>query len=326
MKERVKKLFIICYLLLLSGFIYAQQLPLYSQYMMNGFLVNPAMAGSDGYTTASLTTRDHWLGFENSPKTYAISLQSRILWQKSRVTRKTPGYSGSLSKKSGRVGLGGYIFNDKNALVNRTGFQFSYAYHLFIRNTQLSFGLAASAFQFKIDESKLDPRDPEPLLAEGFDNLIYVPDFTFGVYLLNRRSFLGLSAAQLFQTRIRVGQENVDYRMKRHYYLMGGYRFDTGNDTELEPSFLLKGTELGFIQTDVNLKLIYKEFYWAGISYRTQTSVGLLLGGKAGKFYFGYAFDYNLSNIRKYTFGSHEINLAVKFGDNSRRYRWLIRY
>lgn len=301
-------------------------MPLYSQYMMNGFLINPAIAGSDGYTTATLTTRDHWLGFENSPKTYAMSIQSRILWQKSQVKRRSSKNSGKYSKKTGRVGLGAYVFNDKNALINRTGVQVSYAYHLFIQNTQLSFGLAASAFQFKIDQEKLAFRDVEPLLAEGFDNLIYIPDFTFGIYLLNRKSFLGLSAAQLFQTRIRVGQVNADYRMKRHYYLMGGHRFELSGDTEIEPSLMVKGTELGFVQADINLKFLYKEFYWAGISYRTQTSIGLLLGGKAKKVYFGYAFDYNLSSIRKYSFGSHELNLAIKFGDNSRRYRWMKRY
>jgi type IX secretion system PorP/SprF family membrane protein len=311
--------------MLLCGISFSQQLPLYSQYMMNGFLINPAIAGSDGYTTASLTTRDHWSGLDNSPKTYAISVQSRILWRKAGTS---PGkYSPrSLTRRSGRVGIGGYIFNDKNALIDRTGGQISYAYHMFIRNTQLSFGLAASTFQFKVDQEKLTFRDSEPLLAEGFDNLIYIPDFTFGTYLLNRNYFLGLSAAQLFQSRVKIGNDNLDYRMKRHYYLLGGYRFNLSADTELEPSFLVKATEMGFIQADLNLKLIYKEFYWAGISYRTQTSAGILIGGRAKKIYFGYAFDYNLSDIQKYSFGSHEINIAVKFGDSSRRYRWMIRY
>jgi type IX secretion system PorP/SprF family membrane protein len=295
--------------------------------MMNGFLINPAMTGGDGYTTAALTTRDHWAGLNNSPKTYAISVQSRVLWKKAGVSRSAVSSSKNLTKRSGRVGIGTYVFNDKNALVDRTGAQFSYAYHLFIRNTQLSFGLAASAFQFKVDYEKLQFRDAsDPILTEGFDNLVYVPDFTFGIYLLNRKNFLGVSAAQLFQSRIKTGSNSVDYRMKRHYYVMGGHRFDMSGDLEFEPSFMAKGTELGFIQADLNLKLIYKEFYWAGISYRTQSSVGLLIGAKAKKVYIGYAFDYNLSDIQKYSFGSHELNIAIKFGDSSRRYRWLIRY
>lgn len=318
----LKRLFFVPIFLLLPVLAFAQQLPLYSQYMMNGFLINPAIAGSDGFTTAAISTRDHWAGLKDSPKTHSLSIQTRMLWQKSTVNRN----SGNLTKRSGRVGLGAYIFNDKNAVVGRTGGQLAYAYHIFIRNTQLSFGLAASAFQFKIDQEKLKFRDAEPLLAEGFDNLIYVPDFTFGIHMLNKQSFAGISAAQLLQTRVKIGENNLNYRMKRHYYLLAGYRFLLSNDSELEPSLMVKGTELGIVQSDINLKYIYKEFYWAGISYRTQSSIGLLIGGKAKKIFFGYAFDYNLSDIQKYSFGSHELNVAIKFGDSSRRYRWMIRY
>ncbi len=57
----------------------SQQLPLYSQYMMNKFLLNPAIAGSDGYTSVNLTAREQWVGFSNAPRTHAISAQTRIL-------------------------------------------------------------------------------------------------------------------------------------------------------------------------------------------------------------------------------------------------------
>jgi hypothetical protein len=40
----------------------------------------------------------------------------------------------------------------------------------------------------------------------------------------------------------------------------------------------------------------------------------------------GYAFDYMFTAIQKHTYGSHEIVLALKLGDNARRYRWLNRY
>ena len=40
---------------LLNGF--GQQAPLYRQYMLNGFLLNPAAAGSEGYTAINLTIK-----------------------------------------------------------------------------------------------------------------------------------------------------------------------------------------------------------------------------------------------------------------------------
>ncbi|GAH39388.1 unnamed protein product, partial [marine sediment metagenome] len=47
---------------------------------------------------------------------------------------------------------------------------------------------------------------------------------------------------------------------------------------------------------------------------------------RVNQLYFGYAFDYTLTSIRKHSFGSHEVMIALKLGDNARRYRWLDRY
>ena len=53
-------------ILLLAGMAvcegFSQQLPLYSQYMMNKFLLNPAVAGSEGYTAFNITAREQWIG------------------------------------------------------------------------------------------------------------------------------------------------------------------------------------------------------------------------------------------------------------------------
>jgi hypothetical protein len=108
----------------------------------------------------------------------------------------------------------------------------------------------------------------------------------------------------------------------------------------MEPSFLLKVSENGVGQLDVNLKFYFKEDYWAGLSYRTgsysrisQTSLQgrgssliIMAGARIDKFYLGYAFDYSFSSISTRTIGSHELMIAVKFGDSARRYRWLNRY
>ena len=62
-----------------SGNLLAQQLPIYSQYILNGFMINPAMAGHDGYTSFNTTARQQWLGFKEAPQTYSASWQTRML-------------------------------------------------------------------------------------------------------------------------------------------------------------------------------------------------------------------------------------------------------
>jgi type IX secretion system PorP/SprF family membrane protein len=105
----------------------AQQVPMYSQYIMNGFLINPSFAGRDGYTTVNLTVREQWVGLAGAPSTYAASFQTRIL--KNSYISKSTSVRKKLIKptKGGKVGLGGYVFNDNNGIMRRSGIQAAYA-------------------------------------------------------------------------------------------------------------------------------------------------------------------------------------------------------
>ena len=305
----------------------AQQMPLYSQYVMNAFMINPAIAGSDGYTSFNLTARQQWVGFKDAPSTQSFSAQTRIL-RKSYVIKKRTISSRTLKPSSkGRVGLGGFLYNDRNGAIDRTGLQFAYAYHIFAGETQLSFGLSAGIFQFRVREDQLTFIDEGDPIAGSLNKVIYVPDANLGFYMLNGRYFAGISVNQLFQSYLKLGNRTLDeYRMLRHYYLVGGYRFNLGSDFDIEPSGLFKATEKKAFQLDIGARLYFREDYWAGLMYRTSGDIIFLAGIRYNQFYFGYAFDYSTSNIQRYSYGSHEIVLALKLGDNARRYRWLQRY
>jgi len=325
----MKKVSIVAILFLIfTAGIKAQQLPLYSQYMFNRFLINPAVAGSDGYTSFNLTAREQWIGIDNSPKTHSLSYQTRILKRSYIIKSKSVKKKIFKPSTQGRVGVGGFVFDDRNGMVSRTGFQLTYAYHIWMDETQLSFGLSGTAFQFRINDEKLTFFDQsEPLLSGDLRKALFVPDANFGVYLLNSSYHVGFSVDQLFQSYLKIGNAGLsDYRMLRHYYLSGGYIFPLQNEFFLEPSILIKTTEKLLYQIDFNAKLQYKSDYWVGLSYRTAGAVILFAGIKLDKFYFGYAFDYTLSSIMKHSLGSHEFMMAVKFGDSARRFRWLDRY
>jgi len=80
------------------------------------------------------------------------------------------------------------------------------------------------------------------------------------------------------------------------------------------------------IQADITARVYYKYDYWAGLSFRTNDAVIMMLGLKYDRFYFAYAFDFTLTDIRKQSLGTHELTLAVKFGESARRYRWINAY
>jgi type IX secretion system PorP/SprF family membrane protein len=312
-------------LFLISNLAFGQQLPLYSQYLYNKFLINPAVAGSDGYTSVSLTAREQWVGYSGAPRTFSFSWQTRML-KKGFVIKQSKGYR---PKSDGKVGLGGYVFSDKNGLIQRTGFQVAYAYHMWLRHsTQLSFGLALTGYYYKIDETQIHFEDPnEPWLNNNLRRGIFVPDVTFGAYLLNANYSFGFSADQLSEASAKIGGSAYkNFTMSRQYYLFGSYDFSQGINTIIQPSFLLKMSEQLKPQADLGATYIYNQGFWAGLAYRTSGALIANIGVKYLNIFFGYAYDYTLQEIQSITYGTHEITVALKFGDNSRRYRWLDRY
>ena len=311
----------------------AQQVPMYSQYIMNGFLINPSFAGRDGYTTVNLTVREQWVGLAGSPSTYAASFQTRLL--KNSYISKSTSVRKKLIKptKGGKVGLGGYVFNDNNGIMRRTGMQAAYAYHLSLGQTggypnNLSFGLALSAYQYAINTDGLIYDHDDPLL-NTYDRSVFIPDFNFGASFTTSKYYAGFAMTNIIRGSLLFADTSGNKRTELgHYFLTGGVKFPISADWVIEPSGLIKSSDMFFksVQMDITGRVYYKENYWAGLSYRTSDAIVLLLGLRYDRFYFAYAFDFTLTDIRTQSFGTHEITLAVKFGESARRYRWINSY
>jgi type IX secretion system PorP/SprF family membrane protein len=311
----------------------AQQVPMYSQYIMNGFLINPSFAGRDGYTTVNLTVREQWVGLAGAPSTYAASFQTRIL--KNSYISKSTSVRKKLIKptKGGKVGLGGYVFNDNNGIMRRSGIQAAYAYHIQMGRTSgipnnLSFGLALTAYQFAINTEGLiyDPDDP---LLNSYDRSVFIPDFNFGASFTTMRYYVGFAMTNLLRGSLLFADTSNTRRNELgNYFLTGGIKFPISADWIIEPSAFIKASDMLFksIQMDLTSRVYYKEDYWAGLSWRTNDAIIMMMGFKYDRFYFAYAFDFTLTDIRTQSFGSHEITLAVKFGESARRYRWINAY
>jgi len=311
--------------------ISAQQFPLYSQYTMNGFLLNPSYAGSDYYTTFGLTVREQWLSLPNAPSTYAAAFQTRIL-NDSYITKSTAVRKKiDRPTKGGRVGVGGYLFSDHNGIMHRTGLQLAYAYHLPIGiDQQLSFGLSLSAYQYFVDiAGAVMPDDVQDDLLNNYDQVVYIPDANFGVSYMTRNYYAGFAMTNLFRGTLMIGNGGKNGRSELgHYFLTGGIRLYPGVDWIIEPSIMLKSSDMVFksFQVDLTGRVYYKDDYWLGLSYRTGDAIVMLAGLKVDRFYIGYSFDFTMSEIRSYTYGTHELTVLARFGDNPRRYRWINKY
>jgi type IX secretion system PorP/SprF family membrane protein len=331
-QRAMRRIILHIFLLLLPGFagnLAAQQLPIYSQYVLNGFLVNPAMAGYDGYTSFNTTARQQWLGFSEAPRTYSASWQTRLMRRSYKIINREVASKNRLRPATmGRVGLGAYLINDVVAKTARTGASFTYAYHIIMNNRQLSFGLATTMFQYRLAVDQLTlGEDGDPVLEGNFKNVAYSPDADFGVFFQDPHYFIGASISNLLETAIKIGGSDIEgYGTPRHYWLLGAYRFNLSEIFDLETGGLLKTPENWNPQADITAKLYVNDLFWGGLSYRTDKSMILLLGVMVEGIYFGYSFDWAFSQIGHFNYGSHEVTLSYKIGDNARRYRWLNRY
>ncbi len=305
----MKKLLLLSLLsLLLTNLGFSQQLPMYSQYMNNKFLLNPAVAGSEDYIPIRLTARQQWVGIKDAPSTQALS--------------------GNFLLGNKNMGVGGYVFADRFGIDSKVGIQASYSYILDVGlwDSKLAMGLSVMAFQYAFNTTNsivTDANDPSVSYA---NESVFVPDANFGVYWHNDEFFFGASANQLIEYKVQFNELDASKNtLQRHYFVMGGYKFNISKDIDIEPSSLIKITTTSPIDFDLNTKVYYKKNYWFGLSYRTGVyknqdhSMIAMIGAKYKHITFGYAFDYMFSDISNYTFGTHEIMIGINLKETVKR-------
>ncbi len=297
----------------LAGGASAQQISLNTQYLFNETLINVGATGAKEYVPVQLTYRKQWVKFPGSPTTQILSSH------------------GAVGK---RMGFGGTVFNDVAGPSRRTGININGAYHLRLDakdEHKLGLGLGVSFTQKMIDVDRLETYLPDdPALLAGYNNQL-VPDANFGVYYRYLdKGFAGISAHNLVQLRrdLYDFQDPFANPLVRTYYFLGGYNFELGDNFGLKASTLVQMIETTTTQFDLTAIGVYKNMVWLGASYRHGDAVAFLIGGQAGPFRFGYAYDYTLSDIRNYSQGSHEVFLELQFfkkDGNAARTPWLKR-
>ncbi|MCB9042514.1 MAG: type IX secretion system membrane protein PorP/SprF [Chitinophagales bacterium] len=298
-----KLLFVLIIFFASAAAVEAQQIYQLTQYMLNDFAYNPAVAGKGGQLIdAKITYRKQWAGgFDgDEPSTFLLG-----------------GHTSLNEAKS--VGVGVLIYADKTGPTRRTGVELAYAYHLPFNNSEqhLSFGIGANILNYGIDFNKLNLSEAgDPAVASNTDAKTTI-DFNFGTYFYSANYWLGLSINNLAGRSISLSDEAENnegtIELARHLFISGGYQFDIAEDFALEPSVLFKSAAES--QFDINLRGIYQEQYWAGLSVRPKDAIAILVGVALNNgFNAAYSYDITTSGLNAVSNGSHEICIGYKFG------------
>src|SRR5215216_4856179 len=132
----MKKLLLILSLQFIITAGIAQQKPFYTQYVLNNYVLNPALTGIENYTDVKMSVRDQWVGLTGAPKTYYLTVHTALGkkdYKTSATSYDVPGanprgtaYWENYTASEAHHGLGFAIINDNTGLYNHFKANVSY--------------------------------------------------------------------------------------------------------------------------------------------------------------------------------------------------------
>ena len=327
--------------------VQAQQKPMYTQYILNNFIINPALSGIENYTDLKLSNRNQWTGIDGAPVTTYLSLHGPI--GKSDYRTSVTSYDVPGENPRGRSfveeytapaphhGYGVTIMNDKAGYINRFSAYLSYAYHkpISLRST-LALGFQGGITSVNLDRSKidwatLDPNDP----AVGFSNgelKKMKPEVGLGLWLYSAEYFMGASVLNIVPGKAQFVKDNkYGDSYKPQILLTAGYRFFLSDDLTVLPSAMVQFISPYPVQIHANAKLQYQDKAWIGAGYRISDDFGglsAMAGVHVGNlFTLGYSYDMaTTSRLKTYAGNTHEIMIGFilgnRYGDSCPRAAW----
>ncbi|QIH39996.1 type IX secretion system membrane protein PorP/SprF [Flavobacterium sp. Sr18] len=298
---RMKIVSFVFLLVFLSG--YGQQDAQFTQYMYNTININPGYAGSRGSLSAFALHRTQWVGLDGAPITNTASMNTPI--------------------NSSNIGLGVSIINDKIGPSDENNLAVDFSYSINTSdNYKLSFGIKASANLLNVDFNRLSQYDQNDYAFQTNIDNKFSPNIGVGFYLHSDKSYVGLSAPYLLETKhfdryaatganSHVAKENINL------YLIAGHVFDLSYNVKFKPSLLTKYVQGAPLQVDLSTNFIFNDKFVGGVAYRWSAAVSAMVGFQVTDSWFiGYGYDLETTRLANYNSGSHEIFLRYELFNN----------
>jgi type IX secretion system PorP/SprF family membrane protein len=340
----MKKLLIFISFIVLVIESQAQSKAAYTQYVLNNYILNPAVAGIENYTDIKVSTRNQWTGIAGAPVTTYISINGPIGKSDYRTNANSfnvPGvnprgneYMDEYSSAADpHHGVGFIASNDRAGYINRWNMSASYAYHRPISaKTTISAGFNAGVSGISIDRSKATFSDGEPDLAFALSTgqiKKVTTEFGAGLWVYSAKFFGGISVQNIIPNKAKfTSADKYGTYYTPNYFATIGYRLALGDDFSVIPSVNVQYWQPQLLGAHANAKFQYRDKAWVGGSYRYSD---FLKGYSAmAGFYISNilnaSYSYEVATntrLRTYTGNTHEFmvgfTLGNKYSDNCPR-------
>ena len=284
------------YYSLFTNYLFAQQLSQYTQYTLNNYLLNPAVAGARPCTDVKTGYRTQWVGFESQPKDMFLSLYTPLKFKNKPMMKQ-------------KHAVGGYVERDQTGPSSRTAVYFSYSIHTPIsRSYNLGAGIFGGFMQYAFNTSQLFTASGSDATISGAGNKFIVPDFNPGIWLYSNNHYLGFSVKSILGNKF-----TQKSRLTRHMYFTTGYKITTAGPWAFLPSTFVRFSPTSPFGIDLTLMADYANKIAIGASYRTTDGIAGIIKFTIKNLIIGYSYDYNLSKIRLASSNAHEVILGLKF-------------
>ena len=304
MNKKITIGIILLWLLALATAVRAQQETQHSMYFFNPVLLNPAYAGSQEAIQVTGTVRDQWTGLKGAPKTQVLSVHSPL--------------------RTENVGIGLTVLNDQLGVTKNTGLYADIAYSVKVnkKNNRLAFGVKLGMDFFRQDFSSLRVNDnTDALYTDGFNYKKNLFNVGAGVYYYGKRYYLGISTPRLVKNKINL-DANQSAIQENHYYAFGGIVIKLNPAINMRPSFIVKYVNNAPLSIEGNLSFLFYDKIWIGAMYRHKAAAGLnIMYNINQNLRIGYAYDYQLTSLQKFSQGSHEIMLSYDLRSKAKGFK-----
>lgn len=294
----------LCFCVFLLNFflvipVFSQQDAQFTQYMYNGIFYNPAFSGNEeGYQFSALH-RSQWFGYTTSsgaggaPSTQLLTASAGL--------------------EQYNLGFGLVFVNEEIGATSNQEANLSLAYHTPIGRGRLSIGGSAGIFSSTIDYDLLELVNPDLIVPEGGSENQMNTNFSIGLVYDRGNFYFGLSSRHLNEPHFDFGEGELGNQLKNHNYLLAGYRINTFALWSVEPSVLLKSSEMNNFSYDASVIATYNNRISGGLAYRGEESASVILGYsllKDNSLRLGYAFDLVVGGLEAKSPSSHELMLT----------------
>jgi type IX secretion system PorP/SprF family membrane protein len=321
-QEYMKRIFTALFLTIISVLAFAQQEAQYTHYMFTNMVTNPGYAGINKQICITTLFRQQWTGFSD---TYVDKITGETQTHKGAPQTLLLTVDAPIRALHGGIGV--TIIKDKLGFEDNIGAKLAYSFHLNVGPGILGIGAQVGFLNKTIDFSKFNPIDEsDPLLTSSSKESCFTTDIAFGLfYNLPGKAYAGISSSQLIQSKMKLATTDSS-KLKRHYYLTGTYHWVIPNapDWELSPYIMIK-TDFASTQYDFTAMCKWRNMIWAGVAYRHQDAISILVGAypfnspsmkpALANLRIGYSYDITTSALGKNgrSSGTHEIMLGYCF-------------